>query len=376
MFDQDFIPFITFSILVQCAFSIVYLSTYQWSKNKWLVLFFLIVLIAQLGVLFDSASFSPFQKVFIGNPGLLMAVSPCLYLFTKDLILEGKKDSINFLHFLPAFLFCSTALFYDNNQPRVIMREFAQGNFHPISILLMLGLFTINFFYGISILQLIKKNQKLYKDEYAESSIYLTLDWLKYLIIFLVFMSFIITVAVFGAQYFSKMNPPQLYVEFIILLNILAFSYFAFRQPTLYREPRILESIESEKGSETKTSKPLLDQQKITTISKDLDLYLTEKLPYLNPKIRMPEIAAAIDISPNEFSWYLNEYKKTNFFTFINELRAKYAAQLLKNDDYQHYTLEAVGEMAGFKSKTTFYNRFKEIQNVTPSAYRKSMLIH
>ena len=245
-------------------------------------------------------------------------------------------------------------------------------DFTPLALLQIIGILVVNILYGGLILQLIQKNQTKYKNEYAESSIYLTLDWLKYLVIFLVIMSIIICLMIIFSQYFSKLDIPFLWIELLFLLMIMATSYFAFRQPTLYSEPitKISGKTESE---EVKDLKPLIDERKINSMTRELEVYLLEKKPFLNPKIKMPEIAAAIEFSPNEFSWYLNEYKKTNFFAFINELRVTHAVELLKTKEYDHYTLEAIGKMAGFQSNTTFYNRFKEIENVTPSKFRKSL---
>lgn len=178
------------------------------------------------------------------------------------------------------------------------------------------------------------------------------------------------------SQYFVLSYLPRLSVELIFLLIILTTSYFAFRQPTLYKETASHHIVKVASHPINKATKPLLDEDKIVKISTKLDTYLLEKKPFLNPKIRMPEIATAIDITPNEFSWYLNEHKKTNFFTFIKELRIDHAVQLLKDISYEPYTLEAISKMSGFQSKTTFNNRFKEIKKVTPSAFKKSVQGH
>ncbi len=369
----DYVSLITFSALVQCLFGIVYLSTYQWKRNKWLVLFFAISFSMQLGVFTGVERLSFYQKLFMGNPGILMAILPSLYLFTKELASIPLRRRAIFIHFLPTFLFYSLSLCYDDTQPRVIIADFSAGNFRLFALLQIAAFFIINILYGFFILQLIQKNQKKYKNEYAERTIYLTLDWLKYLVIILVSLSSLAVFAIIFSQYFTQSYLPRLSVESIFLLIILTTSYFAFRQPTLYQDTTSHHLVEIVPRPTNKAAKPLLDEDKIVKISKGLDTYLLEKKPFLNPKIRMPEIATAIDITPNEFSWYLNEHKKTNFFTFINELRIDHAVQLLQDESYKPYTLEAISQMSGFQSKTTFNNRFKEIKQVTPSAFRKSV---
>ncbi len=373
MLELDYASLITFSVLVQCLFSIVYLSTYQWKRNKWLVLVYAIIFSMQFGVFTGIERLSFTQKLLIGNPGMVMGILPSWYLFTKELVSVRLKRRTVLIHFLPTFIFYILTLFYDETQPRVIIPAAFEGYFHPFSILQMVAFFIINILYGGLVLQLVRKNKKKYKDEYAESTIYLTLDWVKYLIIIIVSLSITAILTIALSQYSERAFIPFFMVELTILLIILATSYFAFRQPTLYKDASNQGAAEIETHSKIKAAKPLIDEEKILQISQALDQYLSEKQPFLNPKVRMPDIASAIEITPNELSWYLNEHKKTNFFAFINELRINHAVQLLENKEYEHYTLEALSKLSGFQSKTTFNNRFKEIKNVTPSAFRKSI---
>ncbi|MEM1123509.1 MAG: helix-turn-helix domain-containing protein [Bacteroidota bacterium] len=377
--ELDTTSLVTFSVLVQCLFSIVYLSTYQWRRNKWLVLFFGIIFSMQLGVFTGVERLSFYQKLWMGNPGIIAAIIPSLYLFTKELVSIDLQNRSVAIHFLPAFIFYLVSLFYDGTQPRVIIAAFSVGNYQLFALFQLIAIFLINILYAGFILQLVQKNQQKYKTEYAESTIYLTLDWLKYLVIILVSLFIIAFLAIIFSQYFSTAYLPRFAVELVILFIILTTSYFAFRQPTLYRETNKVVAASpatidvAMKTTATKAVKPLLTTTQIGEISARLDTYLLEKRPFLQPKIRMPEMAAAIDLTPNEFSWYLNEHKRTNFFTFINELRIDYAIQLLQDKLYEQYTLEAISKMSGFQSKTTFNNHFKEIKRVTPSAFRKEV---
>lgn len=369
---SNYAPFITFALLVQCFFGIVYLSTYHWNRNKWLVLIFVCVFLMQLGIFTGKESLSFQERIFIGNLGFLMAIPPSLYLFTKELVQIHVKKRVRIIHFLPALIFYILSFFSDQTQPNFIITTFSNGDYYLLPLSQMISLFISILFYTILIVQLIQQNKEKYKDEYAETTIFLTLDWLKYLTIVILFLSSIAIFIVIFSQNFERLRAIQLWVELIILLTILATSYFAFRQPTLYKRTQNINIKEEEIDITSNKSKPLLDKTQIEKISIDLENYLIKKQPFLNPKIRMPEIAAAIDITPNEFSWFLNEHQETNFFTFINEHRINYSTQLLKNEDYQQYTLEAISKMAGFQSKTTFNNWFKKIKNMTPSAFRKA----
>ena len=46
---------------------------------------------------------------------------------------------------------------------------------------------------------------------------------------------------------------------------------------------------------------------------------------------------------------------------------------MLNNNENSHLTLDAIGELCGFKSKSTFYQSFKEIIEKTPMQYKKEL---
>ena len=54
---------------------------------------------------------------------------------------------------------------------------------------------------------------------------------------------------------------------------------------------------------------------------------------------------------------------------FISEMRIEHAIALIENDTNKKYTLEAIGNMSGFHSRTTFYVSFKKHTGVSPLEY-------
>ncbi len=59
-----------------------------------------------------------------------------------------------------------------------------------------------------------------------------------------------------------------------------------------------------------------------------------------------------------------------NFSNFVNDFRIKYAAEILLDDNYKNFTIEAIGNLSGFSSKSAFNATFKKIIGVTPSEYK------
>jgi AraC-like DNA-binding protein len=98
---------------------------------------------------------------------------------------------------------------------------------------------------------------------------------------------------------------------------------------------------------------------------------MTTQKPFLNPKIRMPELAHSLNIPRHIFSALINEDYQMNFFHFINQYRVEYAKTLLVDKEYQHYTLESIGELSGFNSRSTFNRIFKNVTGKSPKEFQQ-----
>ena len=74
-------------------------------------------------------------------------------------------------------------------------------------------------------------------------------------------------------------------------------------------------------------------------------------------------------------SQVINEKFECNFNVFLNRYRIEEACRrLVDTDNYGMYTIEAISESVGFKSRTRFASNFKRIVGLTPSEYRRISL--
>ncbi|WP_282085851.1 AraC family transcriptional regulator [Aquimarina algiphila] len=121
-------------------------------------------------------------------------------------------------------------------------------------------------------------------------------------------------------------------------------------------------------SSHKKATITLQDQEKY--MKRILD-YMEEEKPYLDHEIKQSDIADKLAISTHLFSEILNVCFHKNFNNFINLYRVDSAKQLMKNPDYKHYKILAIGYEAGFPSKTSFNRVFKNLVGLTPSEYQK-----
>ncbi|QZE12834.1 AraC family transcriptional regulator [Halosquirtibacter laminarini] len=111
----------------------------------------------------------------------------------------------------------------------------------------------------------------------------------------------------------------------------------------------------------------------IKPILERLKIQINHKKIYTDPELSLNTLAHILDTNSRYLSLVIHETFQSNYTTFINELRVEEAQKLLcKNPEL---TIEAIGEMSGFNSKSTFNMAFKKITGMTPSSYQKNHLL-
>lgn len=100
----------------------------------------------------------------------------------------------------------------------------------------------------------------------------------------------------------------------------------------------------------------------------NIESYMDEERPFLNPDITIEELARDLEMSVNDLSVTLNRHFQLNFFEFINQYRVREAKTLLLSK--ANTTITDLFYEAGFNTKSVFYSAFKKSEGVTPSQYR------
>jgi AraC-like DNA-binding protein len=91
--------------------------------------------------------------------------------------------------------------------------------------------------------------------------------------------------------------------------------------------------------------------------------------PYLNPDFSLSVMSANTDIPVHHLSYYFNEHLSINFNTWKNDHKIIYVIEQIEKGNNQLLTLDALAKQAGFVSRTTFLNAFKQKTGLTPSEY-------
>ncbi|QMU65477.1 MAG: helix-turn-helix domain-containing protein [Flavobacteriaceae bacterium] len=213
--------------------------------------------------------------------------------------------------------------------------------------------------------QLIVKheNDKSYNIHWVKSET----NWLKKLIyigltICVFWLFAIVIVVVFN------LNKSYFFYPMWIGISILVYwiGYVG-----LIKSKQLKERIELRKkrirNFKSRLSKDKSEPKSFTRIKK---LIVENKL-FLDPNLNLTSLSKKLNLSEGYISKLINENTQLNFNDFINGLRVDEAKDILKNEDFDNYTILAIGLESGFNSKTSFYTTFKKYTDTTPNNFKK-----
>ncbi len=145
------------------------------------------------------------------------------------------------------------------------------------------------------------------------------------------------------------------------------------------REPAaepIAEPLEDEPAADADDavkykSSHLSEEDKQQLLARIVDIMDTSSEIY-SPDFSLERLAMLAQSRYKYVSQVINEHYQQNFNNFLNSYRIKEACKRMRDlDNYGNYTIEAISESVGFKSRSTFVASFKRITGLTPSQYQR-----
>lgn len=92
---------------------------------------------------------------------------------------------------------------------------------------------------------------------------------------------------------------------------------------------------------------------------------------FRNPSLDRGILANRLGLSASSITRILKEEGQISFNDFINRYRIDLAKNMLNDPRFDIFSLEAIGQEVGFKSRSTFYETFKKEVGISPGAYKK-----
>jgi tetratricopeptide (TPR) repeat protein len=173
----------------------------------------------------------------------------------------------------------------------------------------------------------------------------------------------IIIVILAGAlllMFYLYRKISRLYVERTNAYHTLISKYK--HESELLSRLRSIKAPEILPGTEPQPAKDNILEQLI-------EYYVAEK-PYLDPKLKVANVAEKLNCSRKEIATALKGYTDSNFNAFTNRFRVDMAIAMMDNPTYSNYKTEAIAKDAGFGSKSNFYDKFESCTGVKLNYYR------
>ncbi len=117
------------------------------------------------------------------------------------------------------------------------------------------------------------------------------------------------------------------------------------------------------------------DQSESNSLFERINFILLEKLEkenfFLQKDLSLRKAAKQLGTNEKYLSNTINKIYNQSFSNFINSYRVEYAKKILLDKNYCNYTIESIGNISGFNSKTNFNSTFKNRVGMTPSEYKQ-----
>ena len=114
-----------------------------------------------------------------------------------------------------------------------------------------------------------------------------------------------------------------------------------------------------------------IDPKEGERLTKALVALMNEKKPYLDANIQMSDFARMLGCSTHTLSQVFTLFIKRNYYDFISEYRIEEFKRLSRDPKYAKYTITALSNQCGFRSRTPFLVAFKKFTGMTPKEWMK-----
>ncbi|MCL9805716.1 helix-turn-helix domain-containing protein [Flavobacterium amniphilum] len=194
----------------------------------------------------------------------------------------------------------------------------------------------------------------------------------------------------------TRLTAIHLIALIISIIGLIFFDEYAYREfsvlPPLFFiltciillmfKPKILyglnflyngnkNSIKLNEEEETLSKTFELSYSKSKEYKEKIELLIHDKKVFLIKNYLLTDMSNDLDIPLHHLSYVINNEFGTNYTSFINKCRIDYIIEHRYDPEWAQFSLEGIGNEAGFNSRNTFFKAFKIATGKTPSEYFK-----
>ena len=170
----------------------------------------------------------------------------------------------------------------------------------------------------------------------------------------------------------TKPKPYALYIAIATLIIIISIFFLIYKRLLgKFRSYRNTVKAKAESSSKEKYQNIKIEKDELESIKNALTRYMEEEKPYLDPDLKLEDIAIAIQCSKTKISQVLNQYLNTNYSNFVTKYRIEAFKEKAAQGLIHQYTLSALAKECGFSSRSSFFHSMKKLTGQTPLEFLK-----
>ncbi|AYB31611.1 helix-turn-helix domain-containing protein [Chryseolinea soli] len=319
--------------------------------------------------LITSGLYRTVPKFFGMSFGMLLLLGPLYFLYTKATTdPEFTWRWIYALHFIPyvLHLVLNIPLYVMDTPAKIAFVEtLLSGHlaFRPAEVLVnAVQIVIATIYFSVAIVQISKAKVRLEAVPYVVP-VGERIRWLNTLLV--CFMAYVACIIILLAYLVVKGRfiPEANYLYTLACSAILYMLGFRLILNPELVNPDFLKKYQN--------AKQFSDEDQARHLAKLHDLIDNEKL-FLDPALKLNDLAAKIGIPPHQLSKLVNERCGKSFVEFINEKRVQEFITRMDDDQYKNLSLLGIALDVGFNSKSSFNLIFKKVTGYTPSEFREN----
>ncbi len=311
-----------------------------------------------LRVTYQPAFFKRFAEIILLPDVILFLTGPFIYLFTRALLrLHPLRGQHLYPHFIPAVVHVLVVnsflgLHLKGVLHYLTLRQVFTGFlFIEAAAMLSLGIYV-----GLSLRTWLRYREAFFQ-KYAAPFMGRFLQ--PFFIVCFVLLAF--WAAGFAHKVLVGYTDYSIYTLFWVLL-VAAIYFLAYK---IWSTPALLElpmALDDEPDTASAEAIP-------GTAVAALRQYMEREKPYLDPEIKIGDLADALDLPKHQLSRIINQGFDKNFFDFINGYRVQEFISARNDARQQHLNTLGLAYQSGFNSKSAFNRAFRKETGQSPRDY-------
>lgn len=118
----------------------------------------------------------------------------------------------------------------------------------------------------------------------------------------------------------------------------------------------------SEENRKEKYQKSRMEEKTAMLIIGKLNECMEKDRLYLNPDLKLQDVAKVVKCNTGELSQVLNMFMNIGFTDYVNKYRIDEFIKRIQDKSASRYTLVSLSEQCGFSSRTSFFVRLRSLR--------------